>query len=503
MSFAGLHDDGPVRANGFRTYDGESDGKSWMLWPAARCFADYLSLRSKIVRGKDVLELGSGTGFGGIASYMMGAKSVTLTDLPEGLKRLRESCRCNGLESVEEVQVHACPWGDMAAVDELPRKQYDVILCCEVLYKQGEDVYEALMQTIRKTVKPGGKVLIVYEYRGSMLEDQYMFDLLFDEYPEGRMEVLEEGDEDEEDAERRLLFNDVGVDALPMVEVAESISYRALAPSLAKLSAGKWLFRLSCNGYMMLEATKNALDGGDSANLRQTFVDLINDPDMNHLKWGAGLSSVLSGEAPKSSTLRGNTVMIRSLPAALFPDSEYEKIFQMLADAVPVHEVAKGKAKMLTDSARGALKSGIFDPTGIKDIATASALQLATPANYDEISMNEQKRLAARIGQSAMASTTLPVVAFSMKQAEVGEEVHGKDETTEMGGVSLDPSTFSPNILNASNRIDLAQEFYEETANASPTLGQNEMHLILSWAISCGGDTRANGCLAGALAGAT
>ncbi|KAF4742128.1 ADP-ribose glycohydrolase ARH3, partial [Perkinsus olseni] len=279
----------------------------------------------------------------------------------------------------------------------------------------------------------------VYEYRGSMLEDQYMFDLLFDEYPEGRMEVLEEGDEDEEDAERRLLsssvfptifrmssavgkslplmsanlsvlqsrirgmllggiigdcfgtrFNDVGVDALPMVEVAESISYRALAPSLAKLSAGKWLFRLSCNGYMMLEATKNALDGGDSATLRRTFVDLINDPDMNHLKWGAGLGSVLSGEAPKSSTLRGNTVMIRSLPAALFPDSEYERIFQMLADAVPVHEVAKGKAKMLTDSARSALKSGIFDPTGIKDIATASALQLATPANYDEISMNEQ-----------------------------------------------------------------------------------------------------------------
>ncbi|KAF4699274.1 ADP-ribose glycohydrolase ARH3, partial [Perkinsus olseni] len=138
---------------------------------------------------------------------------------------------------------------------------------------------------------------------------------------------------------------------------------------LAKLSAGKWLFRLSCNGYMMLEATKKALDGGDSATLRQTFVDLISDPDMNHLKWGAGLSSVLSGEAPKSSTLRGNTVMIRSLPAALFPDSEYERIFQMLADAVPVHEVAKGKAKMLTDSARGALKSGIFDPTGIKDIA--------------------------------------------------------------------------------------------------------------------------------------
>ncbi|EER13079.1 hypothetical protein Pmar_PMAR008398 [Perkinsus marinus ATCC 50983] len=33
-----------------------------------------------------------------------------------------------------------------------------------------------------------------------------MFDMLFEEYPEGHMEVLEEGDDDEEDAERRLLY---------------------------------------------------------------------------------------------------------------------------------------------------------------------------------------------------------------------------------------------------------------------------------------------------------
>lgn len=42
----------------------------------------------------------------------------------------------------------------------------------------------------------------------------------------------------------------------------------------------------------MLNATKNVLNGGDSAHLRQSFVDLINDPDMNHLKWGAGIGSV-------------------------------------------------------------------------------------------------------------------------------------------------------------------------------------------------------------------
>lgn len=44
---------------------------------------------------------------------------------------------------------------------------------------------------------------------------------------------------------------------------------------------------------------------------------------------------------------------------------------------------------------------------------------------------------------------------------------------TELGGASLDPSMFSANILNMSNRIDFAEQFYDETDNASPTFGQN------------------------------
>ncbi|EER06705.1 hypothetical protein Pmar_PMAR021297 [Perkinsus marinus ATCC 50983] len=288
-----------------------------------------------------------------------------------------------------------------------------------------------------------------------------------------------------------------------MAEVAEMISYRAMAPSLAKLSGNQWLFRLSCNGYMMLKATENVLDGGDSAVLRQSFVDLINDPSMNHLKWGAGIGSVLLGDAPKSNTLRGNTVMMRSLSAALFPEGEYERIFEQMAEAVPVQEVAKARAKCLVDVARNSLETGVCDLSLIKDSRTISALQLATPANYDEVSMDIQRRLAARVGHDSMASTTLPVVAFAIKQGLVGGEVHSNDEDTELGGASLDPSMFSANILNMSNRIDFAEQFYDETDNASPTFGQNEMHMILSWAISCGGDTRANACLAGALAGAT
>ncbi|EER17343.1 hypothetical protein Pmar_PMAR022284 [Perkinsus marinus ATCC 50983] len=278
-------------------------------------------------------------------------------------------------------------------------------------------------------------------------------------------------------------FCDIGVNALPMAEVAESLSYRAMAPSLAKLSGGQWLFRQSCNGYMMLNATKNVLNGGDSAHLRQSFVDLINDPDMNHLKWGAGIGS--------------------DLPAALFPDGEYETVFEQMAGAVPTHDVAKDRAKCLVDIARNAVRTGVCDLSIIKDSRTISALQLATPVNYSEVSMDVQRRLAARIGNDSMASTALPIVAFAIKQGLVGEEVHGADEDADLGGATLTPAMLCPDILNSSNKIDFAEQYYDETENASPTYGQNEMHLILSWAISCGGDTRANACLAGAIAGAT
>lgn len=50
------------------------------LWPCADVLVDYLTENQHRIRGRNVLELGSGCGFVGIASAILGAKSVTLTD---------------------------------------------------------------------------------------------------------------------------------------------------------------------------------------------------------------------------------------------------------------------------------------------------------------------------------------------------------------------------------------------------------------------------------------
>ena len=56
-----------------------------------------------------VLELGSGTGFVGLALAKLGASRVTLTDLPQRLPILKRNVEENGLE--DAVSVQALAWG--------------------------------------------------------------------------------------------------------------------------------------------------------------------------------------------------------------------------------------------------------------------------------------------------------------------------------------------------------------------------------------------------------
>lgn len=43
----------------------------------------------------------------------------------------------------------------------------------------------------------------------------------------------------------------------------------------------------------------------------------------------------------------------------------------------------------------------------------------------------------------------------------------------DLGGATLTPAMLCPDILNSSNKIDFAEQYYDETENASPTYGQN------------------------------
>eukprot|EP00752_Nemacystus_decipiens_P017883 g16032.t1 len=83
------------------------------VYPAAYVLAEYLERHPHLVRGKRVIELGTGTGFLGIATSILGAAQVCLTDGDEqSLQLTQENVDANLGPSSDQQSPHTSPGGD-------------------------------------------------------------------------------------------------------------------------------------------------------------------------------------------------------------------------------------------------------------------------------------------------------------------------------------------------------------------------------------------------------
>ncbi|KAM9860529.1 uncharacterized protein mettl21ca [Aulostomus maculatus] len=127
------------------------DSYGAVMWPAALALCSFLdNNREQLqLQGKEVLELGAGTGLVTIVASLLGA-SVTATDLPEVLGNLtsnvmrntRGRCRCMP-------KVQALPWG----YDLERTYRYDYVLAADVVYHH--DFLDELLATMKHFCKPG------------------------------------------------------------------------------------------------------------------------------------------------------------------------------------------------------------------------------------------------------------------------------------------------------------------------------------------------------------
>ena len=165
-----------------------SQGLSYQLWPAAVDLCTFLDrqLGMKIkgetgtpceatgldtkmagaqlqlisrlsgnLRGKRVLELGSGTGLVGVVAARLGA-DVTVTDLPHVLENLEENLRLNQdlvAAAGGSVQAQVLRWGEESDVACLGGN-YDVILGADVVYS--DTLFVPLLCTLKWLVQKGG-----------------------------------------------------------------------------------------------------------------------------------------------------------------------------------------------------------------------------------------------------------------------------------------------------------------------------------------------------------
>jgi len=153
--------------------------------------ARYLEKRPDIVMGKTVLELGSGCGLVGIASAILGAKEVTMTDLNYALPLMQENVDRNELswkgESFlcQRIECKECDWFQPPPVSELcgNSNRPDVILAADCVWLAS--LILPLLQTLKKyTTNASTKVIITYQQRGREAHEEFwegvhdMFDVV-------------------------------------------------------------------------------------------------------------------------------------------------------------------------------------------------------------------------------------------------------------------------------------------------------------------------------------
>ena len=166
------------------------------IWDIAIALSKYLCDKPEIVKNKTVVELGAGVGLCGLVAGALGAETVYLTDLPRGVPLLHYNAAINGLQG--NVRAQQLCWGceddvqscirsmseqDFTEVeipdDKVPKKDVDVVLCCDLLFNHEENI-ERLLWTVQRLLSENTTVLVAYEFRDNALNDLRFFEEMQD-----------------------------------------------------------------------------------------------------------------------------------------------------------------------------------------------------------------------------------------------------------------------------------------------------------------------------------
>ncbi|XP_062886897.1 EEF1A lysine methyltransferase 3-like [Mobula hypostoma] len=119
-------------------------GISSYIWDAGISLCQYFEKEDINFTGKEVIELGSGTGIVGILAALLGG-NVTMTDKPDTLKQINSNISINvPLACRHRLNVRPLTWGEDHK--NFPTN-YDFILGSDIVYSSV--CYPALLETLR------------------------------------------------------------------------------------------------------------------------------------------------------------------------------------------------------------------------------------------------------------------------------------------------------------------------------------------------------------------
>ncbi|XP_076471986.1 protein N-lysine methyltransferase METTL21A-like isoform X2 [Babylonia areolata] len=135
-------------------------GVAGVVWDSAVVLSEYLTAHQEIVRGKRVLELGSGTGLVGMAAALAGGE-VTFTERAEPLEHLQAAVNSNLDPSCHHFHVLELDWTQDHS--HLPQSSFDVILGADIIYI--EETFPDLLRTLLHFMGPQTHVLLSCKIR--------------------------------------------------------------------------------------------------------------------------------------------------------------------------------------------------------------------------------------------------------------------------------------------------------------------------------------------------
>jgi len=124
-------------------------------WEASLLLTEYLFTQD--LKGKDVLELGAGTGLVSITAAKLGAQVLATDGSPTVIETLSNNASLNDVDFEREVLT----WGSEGT--EGLEKKFDLVIGADITYD--EEVCEALAESYENALKLGGTGLLAATVR--------------------------------------------------------------------------------------------------------------------------------------------------------------------------------------------------------------------------------------------------------------------------------------------------------------------------------------------------
>jgi predicted nicotinamide N-methyase len=131
------------------------------LWSATIALAHDIAARANALHGRQVLELGAGTGLPGIVAALLGAKRVVQTDKNNlAMWLCKRNCELNNVVGIEHSNADWTSWNDTS--------QYDWILGSDILY--ATNMHTQLRHIFESNLARGGRILLSDPLRSGSLQ---------------------------------------------------------------------------------------------------------------------------------------------------------------------------------------------------------------------------------------------------------------------------------------------------------------------------------------------